>query len=111
LNTLAWNKEHGTRPNGMLCQESTFLIFALARSLIEANYGHHDTTVLQLRNHAFLCGLFIAKSITTFSEHLVKVILKPPDIWAESGKLPHPIDLLVPVGVGAVGMALDCDRL
>ena len=55
--------------------------------------------------------LFIGKRITTFGENLVKVVLKPSDIWAEAGKLPYPIDLLVPVCVGAVRVALDRDRL
>jgi hypothetical protein len=56
----------------------------------------------------FLC---VAKSIATISEHLVKVVLEPFDIWAKTGKLPHSVNLLVPMGVGAVSVTLDSDRL
>ena len=56
-------------------------------------------------------SLLLAKSIATVSEHFVKVVLAPSDIWAKTGKLPHSVHLLVPVRVGAVGMALDRDLL
>src|SRR2546430_9389268 len=92
------------------CQYSWFLV-------IEANYGHcthFAPTGTKLRIHdksLSSTSLCVAKSIATVSEHLVKVVLEPSDIWAKTGKLPHSVNLLVPVGVGAVSVALDSDCL
>jgi hypothetical protein len=47
--------------------------------------------------------------LTTSLENLVEVKLAPSDIWVETGKLPHTINLLVPMLVVAVGMTLDLD--
>nr|POE79761.1 hypothetical protein CFP56_07826 [Quercus suber] len=54
-----------------------------------------------------LCGL--AVFIPTAGEHLVEVVLGPPDVGVQAGELPHAVDLLVPVGVVGVGVALDGD--
>lgn len=53
--------------------------------------------------------LGLAEGFSARSENLVEVILEPPDLRVQAGKLPHAVDLLVPVGVGAVSMSLDGD--
>ena len=55
--------------------------------------------------------LGLAERISAAGEHLVKVILEPPDVWIQPSKLPHPVHLPVPVLVGAVCVALDCNLL
>ena len=40
------------------------------------------------------------------SKDLIKLILRPPDIWAEARKLPHTLDLLIPVRIEAVRISL-----
>lgn len=55
--------------------------------------------------------LGIAKGISTRFENLVEVILGPSDFWVQAGKLPLAVDLLVPVGVGAVSVSLNSDLL
>lgn len=50
-----------------------------------------------------------AELVTTAGKDAIKVILGPPDLGVEAGKLPDPVDLLVPVRVGGVGVALDGD--
>lgn len=53
--------------------------------------------------------LGLTELVSAGSKDLVEVVLEPPDVWAETSKLPHTVDLLVPVGVCAVGVALDGD--
>lgn len=53
--------------------------------------------------------LGLAERISATGKDLVKVVLEPTDIGAESGELPLAVDLLIPVLVGAVGMAFDSD--
>jgi hypothetical protein len=55
----------------------------------------------------FRPSLFIPELVSPIGKHLVEVVLKPPDVGAQPGKLPHAVDLAVPVLVGAVGVALD----
>lgn len=55
--------------------------------------------------------LSLAHLVSALSKHLVEVVLGPPDIGVEAGELPHAVDLLVPVGVVAVSVALDGDVL
>jgi hypothetical protein len=63
----------------------------------------------RLRNTSSLLSL--AKLVPTLSKHLVKVIFTPPNIRVKPRKLPHSIDLLVPVDVVAVRVALNGDVL
>jgi hypothetical protein len=56
--------------------------------------------------HLGLLGL--CERTTPLLEDLVEVVLEPPDIGVEARKLPLAVDLLVPVHVKAVGVALDC---
>jgi hypothetical protein len=57
------------------------------------------------RDTSSLLGL--AKLISALSKDLVKVVLEPPDIRVQARELPHAVNLLVPMGVVAVRMALD----
>jgi hypothetical protein len=61
----------------------------------------------RLRDTSSLLGL--AKLVSALGEDLVEVVLEPPDIRVEAGELPYAVDLLVPVGVVAVGVTLDGD--
>lgn len=54
-----------------------------------------------------LLGILVTQLITTLSKDSVKVILGPSDVWTQTGKLPDAIDLLVPMLVRAMSMALD----
>jgi hypothetical protein len=67
--------------------------------------NHGDLS--RFRDTSSLLGL--AKLVSALSEDLVEVVLEPPDIRVEAGELPHAVDLLVPVGVVAVSVALDGD--
>ena len=51
----------------------------------------------------------LPKVLPPTSKDLIKVILRPPNIRTQTGKLPHAIDLSVPVLVGGVGVALGGD--
>jgi hypothetical protein len=51
--------------------------------------------------------LGLRKRIASLRKDLVKVVLEPSDVWVQSRKLPLAIDLLVPVHVEAVRVALD----
>ena len=55
--------------------------------------------------------LGLAKRVPSARKHLVKVVLKPSDIWSQPGKFPYSVHLPVPVLVGAVRMALDRNTL
>lgn len=55
--------------------------------------------------------LVLAKRVAAISKHGLEVVLGPADLGVESRKLPHAVDLLVPVHVVAVRVALDGDRL
>jgi len=49
------------------------------------------------------------KALPPTRKNFIKIILGPPDIRRQARKLPHAIHLLVPMLIGAVGMALDRD--
>jgi len=49
----------------------------------------------------------IAERLSALRKDLVEIMLKPPDIRREAGKLPHSVNLLVPVLVSAMSMAFD----
>ena len=51
----------------------------------------------------------LAEAIAAAREDLVEVVLGPPDVGVEAGKLPHAVNLAVVVSVVAVGVALDLD--
>lgn len=53
--------------------------------------------------------LLLSELVAAAGEDLVEVVLAPADLGAEAGELPDAADLAVPVGVGAVGVALDGD--
>jgi len=53
----------------------------------------------------------VAKRLPALLKYLVKIVLKPPDVWREASKLPHSFDLLVPVLVSTMRMAFDNDLL
>lgn len=55
--------------------------------------------------------LRLAHLIPTLSKDLIKVILRPPDIRVQTRKLPHAINLLVPMDIVTVRMALDSNVL
>lgn len=55
--------------------------------------------------------LSLTHLVSALSKDLVEVVLGPPDVGVEAGELPHAVDLLVPVGVVAVSVALDGDVL
>lgn len=55
--------------------------------------------------------LLIPHLIPARLEHAIEIVLAPPDIRAQPRELPHPVHLLVPVGVEAVRVALDQDLL
>ena len=54
-------------------------------------------------------GLGLAERVAPPGEHLIKVILEPPNIRVQARELPHAVNLLVPMGVEAVRVALDQD--
>ena len=80
---------------------------------------HHASNVLARSvlylgtsaNSARLSLNLLTMLIPTLRKDLVKVVLAPSDIRAESRKLPHTVLLLVPVLVGAVCMSLHLDGL
>lgn len=59
--------------------------------------------------HGVLGAHLGAERLAAVGEDLVKVELAPADLGAEAGELPLAVDLAIPVGVGAVGVALDGD--
>lgn len=63
------------------------------------------TSSRRLRNAHGLHRL--AKAVPSAREDLIKVVLGPSDIWAQTCELPHTVDLLVPVCVVRVRVALD----
>jgi hypothetical protein len=70
-----------------------------------------------LSSHGGLLGnfrlLFVATNLVAFTsslENLVKVIFAPPDVRVEASKLPHTVNFLVPVLIGAMGMTLHENR-
>jgi hypothetical protein len=80
-------------------------LYELDRSLLLLGTRRHTR---RLSSQILLSGL--AHFLASLGKHLVKVILEPSDIRAQASEFPHAIDLLVPVGVGAVGVSLDGDR-
>lgn len=56
-------------------------------------------------------GRLLAHLIPPGLKHLVKLKLRPPDVRAQAGKLPHPGHLLVPVQVEGVRVPADRDFL
>jgi hypothetical protein len=69
----------------------------------------HRNSRLLLLFDLLLSARASTKALPPTRKHLIKIILKPPDIRRQPSKLPHPIHLLIPMLVGAVGMALDRD--
>ena len=61
------------------------------------------------RNPAGRLGL--PERVPSAREYLVKIVLKPSDIWRQPCKLPLAVHLPVPVLVGAMRVALDCNLL
>jgi hypothetical protein len=61
------------------------------------------------RNTGSLDRIIGPKLITAAGEDAIEIVLRPPDLGVEPGELPDAIDLLVPVRVGGVGVALDGD--
>lgn len=55
--------------------------------------------------------LFVAKGLPSVLKDPVKVELAPADVGLEAGELPDAVDLLVPVKVCRVGVALHGDLL
>jgi hypothetical protein len=55
--------------------------------------------------------LRLAHLVPTLSKDLIKVILRPPNIWVQARKLPHTVHLLVPMDIITVRMALDSNVL
>lgn len=55
--------------------------------------------------------LHITHLIPALSKHLIKVILRPPNIRVQARKLPHTIHLLIPMDIIAVRVTLDSDVL
>jgi hypothetical protein len=53
--------------------------------------------------------LGLAKLISALGKDLVEVVLVPPDIRVQASELPYAVDLLVPMDVVAVRVALDGD--
>jgi len=62
-------------------------------------------------NSARLSLDLLTMLIPALRKDLVKVVLAPSDIRAETRKLPHAVLLLIPVLVGAVRMSLHLDGL
>jgi len=85
----------------MPCQECLFTY------VVSIPYAYTSSQVT-----AKLTGslLGLAERVSSRGKDLVKVVLEPSNIRAQSGELPYAIDLLVPVLVVAVGMTLDGDR-
>lgn len=77
------------------------------------NWQHPANTLFRWNASSLLSSLLFLltdlASLTTSLKDLIKVILSPPDIWVQSSKLPLSINLLVPMLVCAVSMALEND--
>jgi hypothetical protein len=72
-------------------------------------HAHHSpnrNSRLLLLADRLLRASISTKALPPTLKHLIKIILSPPDIRRQTGKLPHAIYLLVPMLVGAVGIAL-----
>jgi hypothetical protein len=71
-----------------------------------AHHGLNRDSGLLLVADLLLRARLSTKALPPIRKDLIKIILAPPDIRRQAGKLPRTIHLLVPMLVGAVGMAL-----
>lgn len=93
-----------------LCHMQKFRVALLEMFMPWVGYLHdfsfHSATLTRsVQLTIRLLGL--AKRVSSAGKYLVKVILEPSDIWAQASEFPDTVNLLVPVRVCAVSVALD----